>query len=52
MDTPQSQIEEAAAEKGQRNERSESEIDIEGGGEASAFTKCQSRCMKEHLTNI
>ena len=50
--TPQSQMEEAVAEKGPRTERSDSEMDTEGGGEASASTEYQSWRKKRHLTNI
>ena len=40
------------AEKILRTERSESEMDTGGRGEAIASTECQSMCKKEHMTNI
>ena len=39
-------------EKRPRTERSESEMDIEGGGEVSPTTEFQSKCKKGHMTNI
>ena len=46
-----SQVEEAVTEK-ERGERSESERDTEGGGEARASTECQSRPKKGLVANI
>ena len=43
METPQSQSEEAVFDKRPRTERSESEMDTEGGEEARASTEFQPR---------
>ena len=49
-ETPQS-TEEAVAKQRQRTERSESEMDTEGGGEAGTY-QLLSRRNKRHMTNI
>ena len=45
--TPRLQKDLAVSTKRPRIERSKSEIDIEGGEEASTSTECQSRCKKK-----
>ena len=50
METPKSQIEAVAKER-PRSERSQSEMDIEGRGEAGT-SQFQYRCKKGQMTNI
>ena len=52
METPQSQIKDAVTEKRPTTERSESEMDTEGGKEASTSTESQSREKKGHVMSI
>ena len=47
-----SPMEKGVAKKRTSTERSETEMDTEGGGETSTFTECQSRRKKGHMTKI
>ena len=45
-------MEDAATEKRPKTERSQSEMDTQGGGETNTFTEFQSRHKKAHMANF